>query len=264
MYSLKEFYSVLNELAPISLSHKLIELGDYDNSGILIENNGVVKKALFTLDLSELSVDYAIENGCDTVVTHHPAIYAPLKNLSNENPCSKALLKAIKANINVISMHLNLDVAACGIDQSLAKKLGAKEVEILEKLDCNCGYGRQFLIEETTLLNFYERVKNNFNCNKILYYGNENAPIKKVASFCGSGSSSIVKGLDNGSLTADLVVSSDMPHHVLKELIERQKSVILIPHYVAEEYGFNKYFSSVNEVIDKKIETIYFLDERFK
>lgn len=264
MCSLQEFFSTLDGLAPISLSHKLIELGDYDNSGIIIGSTNVVKKALFTLDLSDLAVDFAIKNGCDTVVTHHPAIYAPIKTLSQESSNTKALLKAIKNNLNVISMHLNLDVATCGIDQSLAEKLGAKEMEILDKLDCDCGYGRQFLIEETTLKTYFERVKVLFNCNKILCYGNENSKVKSVASFCGSGSSTALKILEKGCLTADLIVTSDMPHHALKELLEMDKKVILIPHYVAEEYGFNKYFTSVNEKLKNKIETIYFLDERFK
>ena len=264
MYSVKEFFNVLNDIAPIRLSHRLIELGDYDNSGILVENTSPVKKVLFTLDLSDLAVDFAIKNGCDTIVTHHPAIYAPIKNLSTENPCSNALLKAIKRNISVISMHLNLDVAVNGIDQNLAEKLGANQVEILEKLEENCGYGRQFFIKERSLNTYFQEVKANFNCNKILCYGNENKTINSVASFCGSGSSAILKGLENGVLTADLIVSSDIPHHVIKEILERGKSLILIPHYVAEEYGFSKYFASVNENVKNKIETIYFLDERFK
>ncbi|MBR5192766.1 MAG: Nif3-like dinuclear metal center hexameric protein [Clostridia bacterium] len=264
MCSLQEFFSTLDGLAPISLSHKLIELGDYDNSGILVHSTNTVKKALFTLDLSDLAVDFAIKNGCDTIVTHHPAIYAPIKSLSQESASEKALVKAIKANLNVISMHLNLDVAVNGIDQSLAEKLCAKEVEILEKLVKNCGYGRQFIIEETTLKEYYENVKVLFNCNKILCYGKEDSKIKSVASFCGSGSSTALKLLENGCLTADLIITSDMPHHALKELLEVEKRVILIPHYVAEEYGFSKYFANVNLKLKNKIETIYFLDERFK
>ena len=53
MYSLTEYFTILNQIAPMSLSEKMILRGDYDNSGILIKCHERVEKVLFSLDLSE-------------------------------------------------------------------------------------------------------------------------------------------------------------------------------------------------------------------
>jgi len=82
MYSLKDFFTLLEEYAPLKISHVAIDNGDYDNSGIIVDSHDRVEKVLFTLDLSNLAVKKALELGVDTIVTHHPAIYRPIKNLS--------------------------------------------------------------------------------------------------------------------------------------------------------------------------------------
>ena len=69
----------------------------------------------------------------------------------------------------------------------------------------------------------------------------------------------VVKGLTD----ADTIISSDMPHHVLKELIENGKNVVIIPHYVSEQYGFNKFYQYVSQKLTDDIETFYFIDDRF-
>ena len=157
MYKIKEFLSLLEEYAPLSYSHRLVERGDYDNSGIIVENHDKINKVFFTLDLSEKAVEKAIEVGADTVVTHHPAIYAPIKNLS-DNGQTRALLLAIKGGLNVISMHLNLDVAKMGIDYCLSTVLGGKDAEILDRLEDGVGYGREFFIEKTTVEDFKKNI----------------------------------------------------------------------------------------------------------
>lgn len=259
MFSLKDFLFELEKIAPLSLSQKMIEKGSYDNSGIIIESHQNVNKVMFSLDLSEQVVLNALEKGCDTLVTHHPAIYMPIKSLS-ENGLTRPLVLAIKSNLNVISMHLNLDIADNGIDHNLALGLGANETRIIELITQKQGYGRVFSVQKTTLIDFIKRVEQNFNSNKIISYGNNQ--VEKVASFCGSGGDSALTAvLSNVDL--DTVVSSDIPHHVLKELLEKNKNVVIIPHYVSENYGFNEFFKVVGKSLLGKVETFYFEDKRF-
>ena len=259
MCSLKDFVFELEKIAPLSLSKKMIERGSYDNSGVIIDCHDKVEKVLFSLDLSADVVDFAVQNGCDTIVTHHPAIYMPIKSLS-ENGTTKPLLNAIKNNLNVISMHLNLDVACFGIDECLSIGLGGENAKIIEYVTENQGYGRLFNVQEMPLEKYVENVKNNFNTDKIIAYGN--SCVKKVASFCGSGGESAVSFvLSEGE--CDTVVSSDLAHHVLKELIEKNKNVVIIPHYVSENYGFNKFFKTVEKNLLGKVKTFYFEDKRF-
>ena len=70
MYDLNCFYSLLDEYAPLSISKKMIEGGDYDNSGILVKNTQNVTGALFTLPNDAKPLDVGKENGADVVDEH--------------------------------------------------------------------------------------------------------------------------------------------------------------------------------------------------
>ena len=261
MYRLEKFFSVLDEYAPLKLSHKMIEKGDYDNSGIIVELKQDVERVLFSLDLSCDTVLYAVEKGCDTIVTHHPAIYQPIKSLSYKDSTAP-LLMAIRNGINVISMHLNLDVAKYGVDYYLMQStLTDKECKILDFVDGECGYGRE--AETDFLLDvLVGNLKKTLQTDKVIVYGKGEAGV--VATFCGGGSSHALSLVLQGKTKADTIITSDMPHHVIKELIEKDKNIILIPHYVAEEYGFNKFYAYIKEQLNGKVQAYYFDDKRFK
>lgn len=260
MYKLDEFMAVVEEYAPLWLSQRAISDGDYDNSGIIVKSHDNVNKVLFSLDLSKNAVDEAEKTGADTIVTHHPAIYNPIKNLSFDKDTAP-LLRAIKLGLNVISMHLNLDMANSGVDYYLAKALGAKDSKILFKLsDCDYGYGREFEVS-ATVDELKSTAKRVLGSDKIISYGKVKA--KKVASFCGGGGSHALDALEKGLTDADVYVTSDVAHHVLKEIVERDKGIIIIPHYVSEQYGFKKFYEWAAEKTAENLSTYYFEDKRF-
>ena len=104
-----------------------------------------------------------------------------------------------------------------------------------------------------------KNVKRKLNTDKVLAYGQ--GAISKVASFCGAGASDAV-GAVCGKTCADTVITSDVAHHHLKELIESGKKVIIIPHYAAENYGFEKFYEyALNNFV--KAQAYYFTDKRF-
>ena len=262
MYKISEILNVLEDFAPLSLSQKMIERGNYDNSGVIINCHNNVKKMLFSLDLSKESVKRAKRLDCDTIITHHPAIYAPVKTLSVEEVSTASVLSAIKNGMNVISMHLNLDVANGGIDQSLCQALGGTNAKVLDVVEGDLGYGREFSIESQTLKQFVSIVKSSLKTKKVLVYGNVNAKIKSVASFCGGGSSLAQDMVFCGKTGAEVIVTSDMPHHVIKDLVENGKSIIIVPHYASENYGFYEFYKNVSSRLNG-VQTFYFEDKRF-
>lgn len=262
MLKLDKVFGVLDKNAPIELSNKCIANGEYDNSGILVKSHDGVNKILFSLDLSVEAVKKAKRLGCDTIVTHHPAIYTPLKNLNIDDSLSASVLLAIENKMNVISMHLNLDNADDGIDAMLCKGLGGEKYKILEYLDQSHGYGREFKIDNLTLVKFVQNARKTFKSQRVLYYGNKKAVLRSGASFCGSGYDYAMKALKDGRLKADVIISSDMPHHVIKEFIENGKAIVLLTHYSAENYGFTEYYNRVKEQL-KGVSCFNFTDKRF-
>ncbi len=262
MYKLDAFFKELNALAPIELSLKEIERGGHDNSGIIVKGADTVKRALFSLDLSLATVKKAKNLHCDLIVTHHPAIYYPVTTM-NIDGVNDALLFAIQNKMSVISMHLNLDFASEGIDHSLAEGLGAKTYKIIDVILDGNGYGRESKIESIKFGDYVTKIKKQFNSKKIIAYGNKNDIISSVASFCGGGAEDANKYVNNGGV-AEVIVTSDAKHHNVLNYVEKGKKVIILPHYVAEEYGFKRYYTAIKEKINNQVETFYFDDKRFR
>lgn len=262
MLKLDNLYAILDGYAPFEISDKIIENGGYDNSGVLIRNHDQINKILFSLDLSVDCVKRAKRLGVDTIITHHPAIYNPPKTLDIDSVNTSSIMLAIKYNMNVISMHLNLDMAVKGIDFYLAQALGANGQKILDVMGENVGYGRQFSISQTTFSDFVKMVKSVFGTNKVIAYGGKHIKINNVASFCGAGGSHVEQVIKNGENGIDVVVTSDLAHHQIKALLESGVAVVLLTHYSAENYGFKKFYSSMEKTLTD-VDVYYFEDKRF-
>lgn len=263
MLSLNAFFEYLNAKAPIKYSHKLIEQGDYDNSGVLVKNHDQVKKVLFSLDLSKEVLKRAKSLGVDTIVSHHPAIYAPIKALNGEDDSAELIRLSIRQNLNVVSMHLNLDVSDGGIDDSFTKALGGEKYKILFPLEEGIGYGKVFEIKGLTLSEFIKKAKQELGANRVVKYGKANTKLSFGASFCGGGASYVQKYLNMGNVKADVIVTSDCPHHVIKQVVDCGKCLVLFSHYATENYGFYRYAQEIKNQTANKIECYFYADKRF-
>lgn len=253
---LKTIYEAIDGIAPFSLSGEYCaKFGAYDNSGVMVDCGKEIEKVLFSLDCSARSVAYAGEIGADLMITHHPAIYSPLKSLAVGGGGGE-VLGAVAAGISVISAHLNLDCALGGIDESLMLGLGEKAPAVMDKLSCG-GYGRAYdwngTVDSAVL-----RLKEKFSAKRLVVYGE--GGVRRIASFCGAG-------LDERSLAfakssgADLVASSDGKHHLIAEALGQGLKVVLMTHYASENYGFQRFYERMKERLP--IESAFFTDERF-
>lgn len=241
-----ELKNKLNEYYPFSTVDEIAKSGYVDNSGVICE--GESDKICFTLDLTDKALDYAIKNGCFLMVTHHPVIFTSVRSVKG------VLARAIKNGVGIVSMHLPADYAPKGVDYYLAEVLGGKTAKTLENLENGSAYGRLFEIEKTTLSAFAESVYKKLGCVNLSVFGESNA-IKKIASFCGAG-------LDEESLAlakeADVIVSADVKHHVILQLVNQGKCLVMPTHYATENYGFKKISQDMEKVLK---EEIYYYEE---
>ncbi len=257
---LSEIYKIADSIAPKALSDEMCQnYGFYDNSGILVDADEEIGSILFSLDLSMSAVDEAIDKGVKLIITHHPAIYGKISRIDyhDEGLLGTKLVKCIKHGISVIAMHLNLDAAEGGIDESLMQGVilsarGSEEAgtSLIAKqvLLSKGAYGRVYELTGTTLGELAKGMQKTFETDKITVYGDKDRQIKRVASFCGSGADegAIAFAVQNG---ADVMISSDYKHHVLALAVERGLSVITLTHYASEEYGFKKYYEKIRHLV---------------
>lgn len=254
----KQLFKQLEEVAPVALSGEYCKTyGAYDNSGVLIDCDRLVKGVLFSLDFSAKAINESRERGFNVIVTHHPAIFGGISRLDVAHDAqASAIAECIKRSVSVVSMHLNWDVAPEGIDHHLMRAFGGENPLIMEPLSSG-GYGRVYEVPATSLAEMTERVRRTFSSVRTLYYGDKTKRIRKIASFCGAGCSekSIEFAVKQG---ADLFVSSDLKHHQITALLSGGVNVIGLTHYAAEYYGFHKICTGI---IDKlKVPAAIFCD----
>lgn len=249
-----------DNVAPVALSNEFCaKYNGYDNSGVIINCGNVVSGALFCLDLSEASVNEALKLGYNLIITHHPAIYGGISRIDvTSTPQSRAIEKCVKNGISVISMHLNFDAAPKGIDYYLMKGLGGSDCTVCEGLSVG-GYGRAYGVQNAPISKFIEKVKCEFNTQRVIYHGSENATVSKIASFCGAGCDDHAIAFAKVN-ACNLLVSSDLKHHQIAELVESGIGVLQLTHYCAESYGLKRIYNNLKESITP---SSFFFDDRF-
>lgn len=124
---LKEVIQTLEKLAPPCLAE------EWDNVGLMVgDENQLIHKVLCALDVNEAVVEEAIKCGAQCIITHHPFLFSPLKQINLQTPKGKLINKLIKADLAVYSMHTNYDIAPGGLNDFLCEQLGIEAPEILE------------------------------------------------------------------------------------------------------------------------------------
>lgn len=108
----------------------------YDNVGLQVgDASRTVQAAVIALDLTPAVIDEAIRLKADLIVTHHPLLFRPLKQLTPASWQGALALRLAEAGIALYSIHTNLDAAPAGVSFALAETLGLIDVRFLEPLE---------------------------------------------------------------------------------------------------------------------------------
>ena len=121
----KDLLNNLDKIAPFFLQES------FDNSGIQFADLDVpVIKILLSLDVTQGVLDEAIEKKANLIITHHPLLFSPLKQITKQkNPL---FYQVITGQINLIAMHTNYDLAEGGLNDYVANLLGIKKISPLQ------------------------------------------------------------------------------------------------------------------------------------
>ncbi len=256
---LSEIYELANRLAPKALSDEMCaKYGFYDNSGILVNTGEDVKGIVFSLDATAGAIDEAIERGANLILTHHPLIYGKISSIDGQSSQLGAkLARCMRKGISVLSMHLNLDSAVGGIDESFMEGIllsagqtgvaGTRSTAIQLPLNGG-GYGRAYDVSSVKLSTLVENIKKTFHTQRAELYGDKEKTVTRAASFCGAGAdeSGVAFALSQG---AEVILSSDFKHHVLSSALESGLAVVTLTHYASEAYGFKKYYEKISRQV---------------
>jgi len=122
---IKNLLNNLGIIAPFFLQE------NFDNSGIQFADlDAHVTKILISLDVAQGVLDEALKNKVNLIITHHPLLFSPLKQITKQkNPL---LFKIITNKINLLALHTNYDLAEGGLNDYVANLLGIRKISPLQ------------------------------------------------------------------------------------------------------------------------------------
>lgn len=217
--TVNNIFEFLNEKFPVDTAC------DFDNVGLLVGDvEAQVSSALISLDCTLETVEIAKNNSCQLIITHHPVIFSPLKNVLK----GSVVYEIIKNNISVISMHTNLDVCKGGVNSSLCDAIGLEKVEIYPASD---GYVLQKgSIKECSADDFAEHLKKSLNT--VVKYVDGGNKINNVLVCSGSGGDFIYAAIKGGF---DALVTADIKHHHFLDARDNGVSLFECGHFNTED-----------------------------
>lgn len=217
----------LEQFAPLPLQES------WDNAGLQVGlTEAEVSGALLCLDVSEHIVDEAIAKGCNLIVSHHPLLFRGLKQISGANDVQRAVIKAIKHDIVVVSMHTNMDNARNGVNWKIAERLGLTDIQPMSAEQEKMTGAMGMLPTPMAADDFVLLVKKQFDvecaqCNELL-----RRPIQRVAICGGAGDFLLDDAVRQG---ADAFITGEMHYHQYFGY-EQRIQICVIGHYQSEQF----------------------------
>jgi dinuclear metal center YbgI/SA1388 family protein len=243
--TLSEIIQILDDLAPPFLAE------EWDNCGLQLGDPAwPITKIWVALDPTLQVVEAACDQKVDLLVTHHPLIFKPLKSIEFHTPLGAVLNLATRKSLAIFAAHTNLDSAAGGLNDILARRIGLKDLkpliagkEITRYQYDNYplisgghrpGIGRVgYLAKAVDLKSFARKIKKEMGLKKIKFAGDPHLKIEKAAVCTGSGSSLLGDFFTSG---AQAYISGDMRYHDARDVEAANLGVIDIGHFSSESF----------------------------
>jgi dinuclear metal center YbgI/SA1388 family protein len=229
----------VEELAPRELAES------WDNAGLQVgSGDWPVKSVWVALDPLPQVVTAACRADVDLLITHHPLIFKPLKSIDCTTPTGDIIYSALRHHLAIYSAHTNLDSAADGVNDTLARRIGLCNLGVLkqgggggtdvdgqEQLAVQ-GLGRTGdLPRETTLASLADEVKKSLDLKSMAIAGDPALLVNKVALCSGSGASLLGDFFASG---AQVYISGDLRYHDARAVETAGRGLIDIGHFASE------------------------------
>ena len=126
MTTVSDICQWMEAFAPLALAE------DWDNVGLLLgDPTSNVDRVMTCLTVTPTTVDEAIAQGAELIVTHHPILFRPVQKLVADAPGGALAWRLARAGVAVYSPHTAFDNCEHGINAELAQRLGLRDVEPL-------------------------------------------------------------------------------------------------------------------------------------
>lgn len=121
--TVRQLLDILNEMAAFDTA------ASFDNCGLLTgRGEWTVQGIHLALDCTPDVLDEMQYSGDNVLIVHHPLMFSPRQNVTEEDWEGRLLNRLIRQRIALIAMHTNLDQAPGGINDVLAHRVGLRQI----------------------------------------------------------------------------------------------------------------------------------------
>lgn len=213
----------MEEIAPTVLAES------WDNVGFQIGDEHIeIDRIMVTLEVTEEVIDEAIEKNIDLIISHHPLIFKPLKQLTTKDPIQKMVMRLLNHNINLYVAHTNLDAASKGINWFLADLCQLERIDHLSTVYTEKLYKLCFFTPPEHSKKLLKTVFKK-NAGKIGKYSN--------ASFKTAGQGSF-KPLEGANPSIGVVGEETLVKEEKIEVIVKQKDLSQVVREMLKEHPY--------------------------
>ncbi len=244
MVTVKEISDYIDSLAPYSTKC------EWDNCGLLVgDESKQVSKIGFCLDLTEETLEDALKNDVDLIVTHHPVIFKAQKCFLKGNVAYELAFNGISA----VSVHTCFDCAHGGVNDVLCDILELADVEGVPSEECSVPLARIGNLGYMNLLTSEDFAKVvSEKLGTTVRFVEADKGISRVAVCGGAGMDFIADAVKMG---ADAYVTGDMSYHEALDAKALGITVVAAGHFETE----NPAMAYLRKYIDEKftgVETV--------
>jgi dinuclear metal center YbgI/SA1388 family protein len=219
----RDVMEFIEQIAPRALAE------EWDNVGLLVGSKlGGVKTIMLCLDVTSATLQEAVEQKANLIITHHPVIFKGMKRLTEDDAKWSIINTLIKDGISVYAAHTNLDFAISGVNTQLAASLGLKDVESFGDGPGKTGYLENIM----SLHDFIIQVKRGLNVPYVRAVGKADKGVQKAAVFCGSFDDNLQAVIES---QADILVTGDLKYHSALDAAEAGLCIIDAGHFNTEK-----------------------------
>lgn len=213
----REIIDVMEQHFPLELQE------EWDRCGLQIGYiDQEVTKLMIALDPDEQTLDEAIAQGCQMLITHHPFLFHEL-TLDLSTPTGRFIEKAICHHVVIYSAHTNLDKAA--MNKWLVASLGCENAGVIDASEIA---QKGILPQPMTIRELIALIKTTWQLT-IVKTNAALDDIVHVIGVCGGSGSSLMREIGH---KVDVYVTGDFKYHDVQAACENNIRVIDVGHHV--------------------------------
>lgn len=244
---IREMIDFIEEILPSSLQD------DWDNSGFQVgDKDRKLEKVLLCLDVTNEAIDMAVSQGVNLIVSHHPLIFNPIRNIDADRSLDNKLIRLIESRISLYSAHTSADVS--GLNEYVFEKIGFKSQGKLEYKDETHGYGDFAVIDGYKQKDLANLIKDRLKLDHIIVYGDKDKEISSLALVTGAGGTFLEYVFERG---INLLITSELKQNQMLDAVENGVTVFDIGHHGSEIL----FVDFMAEVLKDKVELIKYIPD---